>query len=190
MITTPRTRLTFEEYLTYGGESDARHELFHGEPIMTALPIRLHSDIIALLLQVLGLEINRLTLPWLVRNDVGVRTSDDSSRIPDLSIFTKGQWRGVPQASSVLQTAPLLVIEVVSPSTRKTDYRQKRTEYAFIAIPEYWIIDPEEQKVSILLWVEGFYDVVEYQGDQVIVSVTFPHLALTANQILFPSLEV
>jgi Uma2 family endonuclease len=34
---------------------------------------------------------------------------------------------------------PLLVVEVVSPSTKTDDYRSKRSEYGLLGIPNYWI---------------------------------------------------
>ncbi|HIK50691.1 MAG TPA: Uma2 family endonuclease, partial [Oscillatoriales cyanobacterium M59_W2019_021] len=78
----------------------------------------------------------------------------------------------------------ILVVEVVSESTRTTDYRSKRSEYAVLEIPEYWIVDPLEAIVTVCTLVEGFYDAVVFQGEERIVSPTFPELALTANRVL------
>jgi Uma2 family endonuclease len=50
-------------------------------------------------------------------------------------------------------------------------------------IPEYWIIDPEIEKISVLLLVSGFYEVTEFTGEQEIKSLLFPELKLTAKQI-------
>jgi Uma2 family endonuclease len=41
-----------------------------------------------------------------------------------------------------MMMAPLLVVEVVSPSTIAVDYRAKHSEYAVLDIAEYWIVDP------------------------------------------------
>jgi Uma2 family endonuclease len=79
---------------------------------------------------------------------------------------------------------PLLVIEVVSPDEPARDYRHKRSEYAVRGIPEYWIVDPIQQKVAILTLVEGFYDETVFEGDTPLISPTFPSLNLTANQTL------
>jgi Uma2 family endonuclease len=43
----------------------------------------------------------------------------------------------------------LLVVEVVSPGSARTDYVQKRSEYADAGIPHYWILDTTEP-VSLL----------------------------------------
>lgn len=78
----------------------------------------------------------------------------------------------------------LLVVEVVSESTVATDYRYKRSEYAALEIPEYWIVDSLTAKVSVLPLVEGFYEVTEFMGCDRIMSPTFPELELTVKQVL------
>jgi Uma2 family endonuclease len=86
--------------------------------------------------------------------------------------------------SAVCQTSPLLVVEVVSPDSVKRDYRYKRSEYAALEIPEYWIVDPLESKVSVLLWSNGLYKELAFTGTQVIEAKTLPDLKLTVNQVL------
>jgi Uma2 family endonuclease len=47
---------------------------------------------------------------------------------------------------------PQLVVEVVSPGRigRERDYISKRAQYAARGIPEYWIVDPQEQMIAVL----------------------------------------
>jgi Uma2 family endonuclease len=73
---------------------------------------------------------------------------------------------------------------VVSPNQANRDYRYKRTEYAARGIAEYWIVDAIAQKITILEWVEGFYEERIYEQYQVINSPLFPNLQLTAVQVL------
>ncbi|NEP10487.1 MAG: Uma2 family endonuclease [Symploca sp. SIO2C1] len=75
-------------------------------------------------------------------------------------------------------------MEVVSESTQTTDYRSKRSEYAVLEIPEYWIVDPLQEVVTVCTLVEGFYDGVEFRGKEPIISPTFPELELSAELIL------
>jgi Uma2 family endonuclease len=51
-------------------------------------------------------------------------------------------------------------------------------------IPEYWIVDHIDAKVSILQLVDGLYETTEFTESQAIKSATFPELALTVEQIL------
>jgi len=53
-----------------------------------------------------------------------------------------------------------------------------------LEIPEYWIVNLLEAKVTVLLLVEGLYEDKELKGNQQIISQTFPELALTVEQVL------
>ena len=44
-----------------------------------------------------------------------------------------------------------LVIEVVSEKNRPHDIKKKRIEYARAGIPEYWIVDPEKETITVLV---------------------------------------
>ena len=79
---------------------------------------------------------------------------------------------------------PTLVVEVVSPNQDKRDYRYKRSEYAARQIPEYWIVDPILDKVTILELVEGLYEEQVYTAAQIIRSPQFSQFNLTAQQVL------
>lgn len=83
----------------------------------------------------------------------------------------------------MLETPVLLAVEIVNPESVTRDYRYKRSEYAAIGIAEYWIVDPAEEKVTVLQLVEGFYEEKEYKGSDRIISPTFPELILTSEQI-------
>lgn len=186
MIKTTVKQITFEEYLTYDDGTDNKYELVDGELVLMPPAVFGHAAIVNFIYIAFYLEIQRLGLDWLVTpGTVGVRTTFNKSRIPDISIINGEEWRqNSPDAPAVLETAPLLVVEIVSEGSINTDYRRKRTEYASREIPEYWIVDPINSKVSILLLDEGFYDVVEFIYNQKIVSKTFPELDLSVQQIL------
>jgi Uma2 family endonuclease len=82
------------------------------------------------------------------------------------------------------QFPPLLVVEVVSESTKSADYRAKYSEYSVLEIPEYWIVDPLQGKVTICQLYEGRYDETVFVGEGVVQSPTFPELTLTVSQVL------
>jgi Uma2 family endonuclease len=190
--TTPR-QLTFSEYLVYDDGTDNRYELVDGELVMVPLPTPDHSDLIDLLRSTFQKLILTKGHPWLVKGDVGVytgvnpQTLKDRSRTPDLCIPTETQWAEVKankKAAAVLRTPPLLVVEIVSPSSRTTDYQNKRSEYESAKVPEYWIVDLIGQKVTVLTLVDGRYQEQVFTASERISSTTFPELDLTVEQIL------
>lgn len=50
-----------------------------------------------------------------------------------------------------------LIIEIVSPDAkdRKRDLQQKRREYARAKVPEYWIVDPQSETITVLSLPKG-----------------------------------
>ncbi|NJL67026.1 MAG: Uma2 family endonuclease, partial [Microcoleus sp. SM1_3_4] len=67
---------------------------------------------------------------------------------------------------------------------RERDYERKRAQYAARGIPEYWIVDPQEQLIAIFRLESGQYvEVGIFQGTQAMQSPTFPLLNLTAGQV-------
>ncbi|MGB8697785.1 MAG: Uma2 family endonuclease [Thermosynechococcaceae cyanobacterium] len=184
MAFTATKLLSFEEYLAYDDETDTRYELVNGQLEPRNPPTFQHLFISAYVEQRLDAEIRRLNLPWYCLREAGVRTGWRKSRLTDVYILTADQIDRLLDQSAVCQTSPLLVVEVVSPDSVKRDYRYKRSEYAALEIPEYWIVDPLESKVSVLLWNDGLYEETVFVGSQAIVSRMFPELQLTAEQVL------
>lgn len=82
------------------------------------------------------------------------------------------------------QPPPLLVVEVVSESTKIVDYRAKRVEYNVLNISEYWIVDPLTSKVTVFRLIEELYEPVEFVDTERIQSQIFPELELTDEQML------
>lgn len=56
-----------------------------------------------------------------------------------------------------LESTPLLVVEVLSPSSRLTDRTLKRAIYEREAVPNYWLVEPDEPAVTALGLVSGAY---------------------------------
>lgn len=184
MSTTAERLLTFEEYLTYGDRTDNQYELVDGQLVQMNLPAVRHFLIAKFIERILDAEINRLDLPWICFREAGVRTGINKSRLTDVCVAFVEQARELRDESAVFQSPPLLAVEVVSSDSIKRDYRYKRSEYAAMEIPEYWIIDPLMAKVSVLRLEEGLYEATTFSGNQVITSLTFPELTLTVGQVL------
>ncbi|MEH1925634.1 Uma2 family endonuclease [Nostoc sp.] len=183
MVSTPVTKLTFEEYLNYDDGSGFHYELVDGRLELMNPPTIEHFLITKFLEQMLDAEIQRLSLPWLTFRETGTRTGKNKSRLTDLSVVTQEQARELINVSAVFESPSLLIVEVVSPDSINRDYRYKRSEYAAVEVPEYWIVDPLKEKISVLWLEEGFYEETVFTGDQKIGSRTFPEIAIAVEQI-------
>ncbi|ERT07640.1 restriction endonuclease family protein [Lyngbya aestuarii BL J] len=182
MNTTTKQKLTFEEYLNYDDGTDNRYELEDGELIIVNPATFRHAFIIRFLTNIFEGQINQLSQPWITLSGIGVRTSVNRSRIPDICVIDREKISDL-DVSAVMESA-IIAVEIVSPESKTRDYRYKRSEYSVVGIPEYWIVDSTEQKVTVLSLVEGLYEQVEYKENDRIISPTFPELALTVEQVL------
>lgn len=192
-MTQTSVKLTFEEYLTYNDGTDNHYELVDGELVIIPLPTGKHSDAIDLLAQVITSAIPQEQRGnWKVKRDVGVyvgvnpQTGKERSRTPDLTVLTSAQWAAIradETKAAVTKTPPLLVVEIVSPGSKKTDYQTKEQEYKTIGVPEYWIVDLQNSKITVLQLVGNEYQASELTEKQQIISQTLPDLLLTVQQL-------
>ncbi|MBE7385177.1 MAG: Uma2 family endonuclease [Leptolyngbya sp. SIO1E4] len=178
------TLMSFEDYAAYGNETEARYELVEGVLVEMTPPVLEHFLIAKFLEQVLDAEIKRTEQDWLCFREAGVRTGLRKSRLTDVCVVTMEQAREFQGSSVIFSTPPVLVIEVVSPDSITRDYRYKRTEYAALEVPEYWIVDPLESQVTVLEFNEGLYEETVFVGTQQIASSGFPELKLTVEDVL------
>ncbi|CAC5342726.1 MULTISPECIES: Uma2 family endonuclease [Planktothrix] len=184
--------LNLAEYLNYNDGTDTCYELVNGELIPMSLGTGKHGEIADFLNSVFRAEIQRNQQAWVSKQMIiGIQSPRggrwDTVRIPDVVILPLEQWRELQNKEAVItlnQPVPLLIVEVVSESTKRTDYRAKKAEYSVLEISEYWIVDPLENQVTILTLVDEWYDSLEFTGGAQIQSKTFPNLELTAEQIL------
>jgi Uma2 family endonuclease len=191
-IAPPITKLTFEEYIHYNDGTDTRYELVNGELIPMSLAEGLHGAIMKFLEQQFDSEISRLGHQWTAqRAAVGVRSPRagrwDTSRIPDIVVIPKEQWRSLRNREAIIELnepPPILVVEVISESTKTTDYRAKRVEYNVLEIPEYVTVDPLDPKVTVFNLIDDLYESQEFFGSDPVTLKTFPELRLTVEQIL------
>jgi len=72
---------------------------------------------------------------------------------PDLLVANRADVR----ERGLEQGTPLLVVEVLSPSTRLSDLGTKRLAYQAAGVPAYWVVDPEEPSLTVFLLEAGTY---------------------------------
>jgi Uma2 family endonuclease len=165
------TQTTLKDYLSQDSGPEGRQEFVDGE-IIEMPPESPGNVLISLFLLQQLFQV--VPLHWVRRNDTELVVSSSRVRIPDLMIL--GEDLALALADSRRSTiteempAPLLVVEVVSPGkdNQDRDYRYKRSEYAVRGIGEYWIIDPEQAKVTVLTLVDGLYEAEELRGSAVL----------------------
>ena len=186
--TSESVSLTFEEYLNYDDGTNTHYELVDGKLVEMPPASFLYSDIIDLIADCFKAIAKKYKLDIKVKTgDVGVRTGINKSRIPDLSVIDGQVWRSYRRdKSAVIEDNLLLVVEVVSPGEEQIlrDYTEKVIEYQEMGIPEYWIVDPINNKITVLVLNEGKYTKTVFTDNSSISSQIFPELKVTVREIL------
>lgn len=191
--------VSFDEFLTRYG-SDNRYELIDGE-VFDLEPTGLHEEVAAFITAKICVQIDGIGLPWFVLQRGLLRPSNMGMTAfrPDVAVVNRDEltkellWPD--QSILTLGNSIKFVAEVVS-SNWQNDYARKVEDYAVLGIPEYWIADyaglggtrhigkPKQPTLSICTLVNGEYEIQQFRGNQPIVSLTFPDLKLTAEQVL------
>ncbi|WP_319418759.1 Uma2 family endonuclease [Pleurocapsa sp. FMAR1] len=189
-MTTATDKLTLEEYFNYENSEEQHWELSAGNLIQMPPESPQNAEIAIKLLLIFA----QFVAPGLLRckdTEIVVSGSRTTVRLPDLMVLTAELADALRSfgRSTIMSdmSPPALVVEVVSPGkvNQDRDYRYKRSEYAARGIAEYWIVDPQINKVTVLILNEGLYEEKVFEGEQAIASCLFPQLQLTAERIFF-----
>jgi len=124
-----------------------RHEIIEGEHFMSPSPNVYHQEIVRKLTIYLSRYVQRKGLGRIFVSPVDVVFQETDVCVPDL-VFISKENDAIIKAENI-QGAPDLVIEILSPSTKKRDRELKYKRYAYYGVKEYWIIDPEKQLVEV-----------------------------------------
>jgi Uma2 family endonuclease len=123
-----------------------KYELVHGELFVTPPPTVDHEEIAA--------RLDRVLSPFVAANGLGyvyrpraVIQSRGSEVEPDLMVRLP---HPNPDAGWGAWPVPLLVVEIISPGTRRRDREQKKTFYLEAGVAEYWIVDPERRSITVV----------------------------------------
>ena len=88
-----------------------------------------------------------------VLHPVDVRRGERTSVQPDLSVVRADDLVAGERFAAV----PVLVVEILSPSSVGVDRLFKRDVYARLGVPSYWIVDLDEPSVAVLELHNGVY---------------------------------
>ena len=190
--------VTFAEFAEWKPENRL-YELHDGVIIEMPQPLGKHEEVKGFLSTELVFAYRRLNLPYFLPSQAFVKVPDaESAYLPDILILKQSNLINEPlweKQSTVTQGASIIIaIEVVSTNWR-VDYLTKVKDYEEIGIPEYWTVDylgiggrrfignPKQPTILVHELMDSEYQVTAFQGDERVISPSFPELNLTANQI-------
>ena len=149
-----RHRWTAEEVRNLQDESRAwpRYELIGGELYVTPSPGFPHQAAVTQLVTVLAPYVAAQRLGGVLTSPADVELEPESVLQPDVFVFPplddsieKPSWKDISSLS--------LAVEVISPSSIRTDRVEKRDQYMKMAVDEYWVVDIDGRHVE--RWFNG-----------------------------------
>lgn len=133
-----------QEYLDL--DSNRLVEFSHGNIEVLPMPSDRHQSIVAFLYGIFVALANRLDGKVLF-SPLRLQLWPGKFREPDLVFLADARD---PRRQEEYWIGADLVVEVVSPDDPQRDWVTKRFEYAQAGIPEYWIVDPRDETVTVL----------------------------------------
>ena len=123
-----------------------KYELVRGELFVTPAPTPEHEEIAVRLARILEPYVVEQELGYVYRPRAVVRFKGSEVE-PDLMVR---QPHPNPRRGWAKAPIPVLVIEIVSPYTRRRDAMQKRELYLDASVEQYWIVDGEERSITVV----------------------------------------
>lgn len=156
-------------------ELGLRHEIIDGSLVVNPPPTPRHERVV-----------NRLSFSLTAAAPAGLEVftgigfyydaaRPESYLLADVCVARSEDIDGVLDADGT-HVAPLLVVEVLSPGTRRRDLAEKRDIYAESGVASYWVVDPRAQTLVVHELVDGGYDeTARVEGEQeLVVDHPFP----------------
>ena len=146
-ITSSPVRLTYRD-LRRLPEDGMRHELIDGEHYVTAAPRPKHQRVSGRLYLRFGTFLEEHPLGRVYYAPLDVVLTDFDCVEPDL-LYVSREREQRQMTEDYLEGAPDLVVEILSPSTKRFDQVVKHRLYERFGVSEYWIVDPEKETVLV-----------------------------------------
>lgn len=184
----PGRLLNVDAYVALGEDDRYRSELQEGNLVVSPSPTPDHMIAMARLLVALDAQLppGMLVIPDVdVDLELAPRGKPGFVRRPDLVIVSDSAAGRVRREGGILRAGDVLVIiEIVSPGSYRTDHVIKRGEYADAGIPHYWIVDLDDPVTLIDCHLAGEFG---YQdpgsvSDRFVTTEPFP-VSLAVNSL-------
>ena len=150
---TEKKRYTYEDYLKT--LNNKRYEPIDGELLMTPSPVPRH--------QLISGKLEFKLREFITKNKIGevfdapcdVYLDNENVVQPDILFISKERLDIIGDKN--IQSAPDIVIEIISENSVYRDMVQKKRLYARFGVKEYWIVIPEEKEVEVYILKDEAY---------------------------------
>ena len=171
---------TEDQYLRLTDQTNRFIEFTEGYVEVLPMPTRKHQAISRFLFLAFLDVVQRLG-GTVFYAPLRVRIAPGRFREPDLVLLLDVND---PRNQNAFWLGADLVVEIISPDHWERDTVIKRADYAAAGIPEYWIVNPEDETITVLKLEADVYVAhgVFHRGDQA-TSVLLPGLSVSVDSV-------
>jgi Uma2 family endonuclease len=144
MSVRPSRPWTYEDYLDFPDDGK-RYEIVDGEVHVTPAPLFRHQDIVLFVARKVADHLDRHGGGRVFIAPADVILSPTDVVQPDVLFVAGADIHRITPAN--LQGPPTLAVEVLSDP--RHDRVRKRRLYAHFGVPEYWLVDPDGERVEV-----------------------------------------
>lgn len=153
----PKVKLDYQAYCLFPNDGN-RHEVIEGRHYINPASTPDHQSVSKYLQHFLFTQIELTGVGRVFNAPIDVQLGEYDIVQPDLVVILKPSKATVTR--SRIKGAPNLIMEILSPSTTKSDLTLKRRLYEQSGVSEYWIVDPAQRAVRQLMLRDGTYHTV------------------------------
>jgi Uma2 family endonuclease len=172
-----KERLRFYEII----EEDKKMEFINGEIVFQSPAKLRHTKSIGYLDRLLGTYVDKNELGFIGSEKMLISLTRNDYE-PDICYFNK-TVADTFKPDQMQFPAPDFIVEVLSPSTEKTDRTIKFEDYAAHNVQEYWIIDAEKETVEQYFLQNEVYELLLKAKNGTITSVVLPNFTIQIRAI-------
>jgi len=172
----------YEDYLNLPDDG-RRYDIIEGLLYMSNAPDFDHQYTVMEIAFHFKSFVNQNQLGYVLTAPFEIHLSEKTRPVqPD--VFFIGAERGLVRGAKYFDGPPDLVVEVLSPSTRRVDQFTKFRAYEKATVPEYWIVDPKARLVQLYTLEDQEYGLLgDFMGDEVIESKVLAGLKIMADSL-------
>jgi Uma2 family endonuclease len=163
--------LTVENYKLLP-ETGPRYQLIQGDLYMAPAPNRFHQEISRNLQFELHSYLKRNPIGKLFNAPFDVFLDEINVFQPDIIIVLSERLGILTEEGA--EGAPELIVEILSPKTRRLDLINKKQEYARAGVKELWIIDPEPRILIVHQFPPDGFENIRQVGEEDTLSTDIP----------------
>jgi Uma2 family endonuclease len=174
------SRMTLEEFLRWDDGTDTRYELIDGFPVAMAPPAEAHRILAVRLVSRIDAALaGRRPCNAQIEPGVGRPDRADSYYVPDIAVTCEPNE---PGRQAMLD--PILIVEILSPSTERSDRRLKMPAYQKIdSVREILLIDADSHHAEVYRRENNHWGIELVRGGEATLLLASIELRISMSEL-------